>query len=190
MRIHALATLIALTLGAAVQAQGVGPAQAQAIDAAVLDYIAARPAAQRIGLVNAAVNRFEHRADAQAGIADEWLAPAQLRERGYGDCEDFAIAKFAALRALGIPDDRLRLAYGRLRTGGAAEAHMVALVDDGSGRLLVLDSLSDTVLPLAERADLHIVFSFNRDTTWEGASLRRVQPRQPLRRWVAIAGQL
>lgn len=188
MQAVALAPLIALTLAAAVHAQGVG--QAQAIDAAVLAHIASRPAAQRIGLVNAAVNRFEHRADAHAGAVDEWLAPAQLRERGYGDCEDFAIAKFAALRALGMPDDRLRLAYGRLRVGGATQPHMVALVDDGSGRLLVLDSTSDTVLSVQERADLHIVFSFNRDTTWDGASQRRVQPRQPLRRWVAIAGQL
>lgn len=30
---------------------------------------------------------FEHRAD----VGDEWATPVELRDRGYGDCEDFSI---------------------------------------------------------------------------------------------------
>lgn len=42
---------------------------------------------------------------------DTWQTPKQTFERGAGDCEDIAIAKYFALRNSGVPASDLRLAY-------------------------------------------------------------------------------
>lgn len=64
-----------------------------------------------------AINRFFNervrwRSDVELwGQDDFWTTPLQLLARGAGDCEDYAIAKYAALRAAGVPAERLRLVY-------------------------------------------------------------------------------
>ena len=46
---------------------------------------------------------------AQYGLADFWASPLQTLANGAGDCEDYAILKYVALRELGILPDDLRL---------------------------------------------------------------------------------
>jgi predicted transglutaminase-like cysteine proteinase len=45
----------------------------------------------------------------QYGYADFWASPLQTLGSGAGDCEDYAIVKYVALRGLGILPDDLRL---------------------------------------------------------------------------------
>src|SRR5215471_1790887 len=61
----------------------------------------------RIGTVNRAINgAIRYVSDmAQHGVADKWSAPLAALGSGQGDCEDYAIAKYAALRELGIATD-------------------------------------------------------------------------------------
>ena len=42
-------------------------------------------------------------------VSDYWADPLEFLAKG-GDCEDYAIAKYASLRMLGVPDDHMRLA--------------------------------------------------------------------------------
>ena len=62
--------------------------------------------------------------------ADYWATPLESIALGAGDCEDFAIAKYASLLISGISSERLRLIYVRARIGGpqskVSQAHMVA----------------------------------------------------------------
>ena len=41
---------------------------------------------------------------AQHGEADRWSAPLATFATGKGDCEDYAIAKYVALREAGFPE--------------------------------------------------------------------------------------
>ncbi|MEE8410438.1 MAG: transglutaminase-like cysteine peptidase, partial [Myxococcota bacterium] len=41
---------------------------------------------------------------------DKWQTPMRSINRGRGDCEDYAILKYAALRLIGFSPQRLRLA--------------------------------------------------------------------------------
>ncbi|MGA7022736.1 MAG: transglutaminase-like cysteine peptidase, partial [Pseudolabrys sp.] len=43
------------------------------------------------------------------GYGDFWASPLQTLGSGAGDCQDYAIAKYVALRGLRIPADDLRL---------------------------------------------------------------------------------
>jgi predicted transglutaminase-like cysteine proteinase len=59
--------------------------------------------------VNAYFNKLPYRTDLDNyGSEDYWATPRELFARG-GDCEDYAIAKYLSLRALGWPAERLRV---------------------------------------------------------------------------------
>ena len=57
------------------------------------------------------------------GIADYWASPYEFLARDKGDCEDYAIAKFFALKHLGIPTSKMFLSYVKVK--GATDTHMV-----------------------------------------------------------------
>jgi predicted transglutaminase-like cysteine proteinase len=65
----------------------------------------------RLGWINRAVNlRIKPMSDwTQYGFIDFWASPLQTLASGAGDCEDYAIVKYAALRELGIAPRDLRL---------------------------------------------------------------------------------
>lgn len=100
---------------------------------------------------------------------DYWANPLELLGRNGGDCEDFAIAKYFALRELGVEDDRLRLVYvkayiPKLRR---VEPHMVLAYHAQPGiEPLLLDNLNDRILTASQRRDLAFTYSFPADQIW------------------------
>lgn len=100
---------------------------------------------------------------------DYWATPLELLASNGGDCEDFAIAKYFTLRELGVPDERLKIAYvkARLAPGGQSIAHMVlTYYPTPEAEPLVLDNLVSTIQPAHERADLTPLYSFNARGLW------------------------
>jgi predicted transglutaminase-like cysteine proteinase len=93
----------------------------------------------RLGVVNRAINMaIRPTSDiAQWGVVDRWSAPLATLTTGRGDCEDYAIAKYVALRQAGIAADDLRLII--LRDLSLGEDHAVVAVHD-DGRWVVLDN--------------------------------------------------
>jgi len=64
----------------------------------------------RFGWINRAVNlSIKPTSDlAQYGSVDYWASPLQTLGSSAGDCEDYAIVKYVALRELGLDDSDLR----------------------------------------------------------------------------------
>ena len=93
----------------------------------------------RLGEINRAVNlAIRPMTDlAQFGREDVWSSPLATFYRGAGDCEDYAIAKFVALRMAGIPAEDLRIVV--LADTLRGEGHAVAAVRL-DGRWLILDN--------------------------------------------------
>lgn len=123
----------------------------------------------RLKAVNSHFNSYLFRSDQQQwGRIDYWATPFELMAAGAGDCEDFAIAKYFALRSLGIDDDHLRLMYVRARTASLNQAHMVlAYYPLADAEPLVLDNLVAEILPASARRDLQPVYSFNGRGLWQ-----------------------
>ncbi len=126
---------------------------------------------------------------------DYWATPLETLGKGLGDCEDYAIAKYISLRALGIADDKLRLIYVKAQIGGPnsrqTQAHMVlGYFAVPNAQPLILDSLIAKVLPAAKRTDLSPVFSFNSQGLWANNSTQSVaNPTARLSRWRRILEQ-
>lgn len=142
----------------------------------------------------AAVNDFYNRRvvftdDATAwGSDDYWASPLETLEKGQGDCEDYAIAKYFSLLAGGVPVARLRLVYVRAMIGGpggSVQPHMVlAYYAQPGAEPLILDNLIGDVRPASRRPDLTPVFSFNSEGLWQGAAGAAAgDPTARLSRW-------
>lgn len=135
----------------------------------------------RLDAVNQFFNRrIQFRSDQEVwGQADYWASPIELLEKGHGDCEDYVIAKYFSLLAMGMPTAKLRLVYVRAQlggVGGAVQAHMVLAyypansASAPSVEPLILDNLISDIRPASRRPDLTPVFSFNSDGLWQGVS--------------------
>ena len=108
--------------------------------------------------VNARVRFVDDRV--QFGVADRWLMPSETLARGQGDCEDFALAKRAMLRAAGVPDRDLYLVV--LKDLSRRADHAV-LVVRAAGRFLVLDNGTDRIVDSSEVQDYKPMLTFAAD---------------------------
>ncbi len=111
--------------------------------------------------INRFFNGFTYRSDQELwGEKDYWATPTEFLGRHGGDCEDFVISKYFALRALGIPDEQLFLTYARATKQGIA--HMVLNYFETEDSVpLVLDNYEHKLLPVTKRDDLIPLYSFN-----------------------------
>tara|TARA_R110002074_G_scaffold136960_1_gene281822 strand:- start:102 stop:755 length:654 start_codon:yes stop_codon:yes gene_type:complete len=111
--------------------------------------------------VNRFFNQFEYVEDSvQWGENDYWATPQEFLGTQKGDCEDFVIAKYFALRKLGVPDDRLYLTYVKALKQNIA--HMVlSYFETPSSVPLILDNYNPEIVGANARQDLLPVYSFN-----------------------------
>jgi predicted transglutaminase-like cysteine proteinase len=108
--------------------------------------------------VNRYINRIQYVSDQKAwGTRDYWAGPGEFFANG-GDCEDFAIAKYFSLRALGFAPEDMRLVV--LNDSDRDLVHAV-LVVDWQGQEIVLDNLNDRIRSWDEVANYHAVYSIN-----------------------------
>ena len=99
---------------------------------AIVDNARAREGRARLGEINRAINlAIRPMSDmAQYGQLDVWSSPLVTFATGAGDCEDYAIAKFVALRMAGISPDDLRIVVIRDTIRGEDHAVAMARLDD------------------------------------------------------------
>ncbi|QQN63953.1 transglutaminase-like cysteine peptidase [Bradyrhizobium diazoefficiens] len=102
---------------------------------AIVDQARSRDGRARLGEINRAVNLAIRAAD--DGADDVWSSPLATFASGAGDCEDYAIAKLAALRLAGVAPEDLRIVVVRDVRAGEAHAVAAARLD---GHWLMLDN--------------------------------------------------
>lgn len=99
------------------------------------------------------------------GVEDYWATPVEFLGSNGGDCEDFAVAKYFTLKALGVPITRMSLTY--VKALKLNQAHMVlTYLETPDAEPLVLDNLIKEIKPASQRHDLVPVYSFNGDNLW------------------------
>lgn len=99
---------------------------------------------EQMRLVNRWLNQRPYIEDRDNwGKSDFWVPPGVFLARS-GDCEDYAIAKYYTLKALGWDESNLRLVVLRDTVRGIAHAVLAARVN---GTNYILDNLSTEPLP-------------------------------------------
>jgi predicted transglutaminase-like cysteine proteinase len=123
---------------------------------------------EQIQGVNNFFNQWPYKTDpAVWGVEDYWATPQEFMQKS-GDCEDYAITKYYALRSLGIPASQLRIVALKdtLRNLG----HAVLAYIDGD-KVYILDNLTNLVLSHQKLTHYDPQFSVNEEYLW-----RHVKP--------------
>ncbi len=120
-------------------------------------------APEKIRAVNNYINAIKYIDDKKVwGKSDYWATPIEFMARG-GDCEDYAIAKFASLRALGFSSEQLRVAIVKDKIKNIAHAVLIVYTEDGA---FVLDNQNKRVENAAQVSRYQPIFSLNSSSWW------------------------
>jgi predicted transglutaminase-like cysteine proteinase len=96
---------------------------------------------------------------------DYWATPIEFLGTQGGDCEDFTIAKYFTLKAMGISEEKLNLTYVKALTYNVHHMVLTYFSDPGS-EPLVLDNIVTEIRPASKRRDLLPIYSFNGTGLW------------------------
>lgn len=114
---------------------------------------------RQLDMVNRYFNGIRYGADtAIYGASDYWASPAEFIARGFGDCEDYSIAKYTALRALGWSADNLFIVVARDIQKAIGHAVLAAKIED---RWYFLDNLAMTIRTPAEVPYYQPIYALN-----------------------------
>lgn len=123
------------------------PSDAATLFMSIVDAARLREGRAVSGEINRAVNlAVRPVSDQRRHGADVWTSPLTTLASGQGDCEDYAIAKLAALWAAGVAESDTRLVI--VRDARAQEDHALAMVRL-EGRWLALDNRRFTLIEAA-----------------------------------------
>ncbi len=118
---------------------------------------------RKLDLVNSHFNRMPYSADeANWQQTDYWTTPHQFVQHG-GDCEDYAIAKYFALRQLGFDADSLRIVIAVDERRRVLHAVLVVHVQ---GETFLLDSLQPDVGTPEDATQYTPLMSLNEHGRW------------------------
>ncbi len=129
----------------------------------IITTAAALPREARIKAVNDFFNRWPYKLDREVyGVSEYWATPKEFMARS-GDCEDYSIAKYFALRELGFKKEELRIVILMDTIRGIGHAVLAYYTKD---EILILDSLSNLILPHSRYKHYVPQYSMNETTRW------------------------
>jgi len=119
--------------------------------------------AAQVKAVNGAINRAKYITDNNNwGKKDYWATPGEFMAR-FGDCEDYAIAKYLSLKHLGFKEDQLRVVAVKDLNLKVGHAILVVFLD---GKVFVLDNQIKQVVEAKTVRHYQPVFSINAKKWW------------------------
>lgn len=128
-----------------------------------LESLRGLPLTQMATQVNNLMNKKRYVSDkTNYGKTDYWATPVEFFQRG-GDCEDFAIAKYTALRVLGVPENRLRIAIVQDLQKNIPHAILIVYTDQGP---MILDNQIKTAIKADRVSHYKPIFSINQKAWW------------------------
>jgi len=121
----------------------------------------------KVVAVNEYVNKFRYIEDKNNfGKSDYWATPTEFFARG-GDCEDFAIAKYALLKESGVPESKMRLAIVQDKIKNIPHAVLIVYTDNGP---MLLDNQMKTTKQVASVDRYKPIYSINASGWWRHLS--------------------
>ena len=128
-----------------------------------LDYVKYKTDLEKLEAVNDFFNEVRYSSDMKVyGKSDYWATPWEFLGKDKGDCEDYVISKYFALKYLGVDYKKLFFTY--VRSTKFKEPHMVlTYFETPKSEPLVLDNYNRKIFPASQRKDLTPIYNFNGD---------------------------
>jgi predicted transglutaminase-like cysteine proteinase len=118
---------------------------------------------EKLEAVNNFFNEVRYSSDMKLyGKSDYWATPWEFLGNDRGDCEDYVISKYFALRYLEVDYKKLFFTY--VRSTNFKEPHMVlTYFETPKSEPLILDNNNLKIFPASQRKDLTPIYNFNGD---------------------------
>lgn len=146
-----------------------GPASARSAWTTFRDSLHGASLMDKLRRVNARFNQYPYRLDQDVwGKSDYWATPAEFAARS-GDCEDYAIIKYYALKELGVAPDSMRIVALKDTIRNIGHAVLVVYAQHTAW---VLDNQTDLVLPHERYGHYLPQYSVNETNRWAHVPLR------------------
>ena len=152
---------------------------------------------KKLKLVNDFFNTIKYMRDIRHWKKnDYWATPMEFSGTGAGDCEDYAIAKYFTLLKVGIPEEKLRIAYVKLlrKKTKFEEAHMVlTYYHKPNATPIILDNVNKRLKLATKRKDLKLIYSFNAGGLYKAKNKGKKQTKvgtNKLTKWKDLIGKI
>jgi predicted transglutaminase-like cysteine proteinase len=128
-----------------------------------LDSVKDKSDLEKLEAVNNFFNEVRYSSDMKIyGVSDYWATPWEFLGKDIGDCEDYVISKYFALKYLGV--DYKKLFFSYVRSTKFNQPHMVlTYFETPKSEPLVLDNNNHKIFPASQRKDLIPIYNFNGD---------------------------
>lgn len=129
----------------------------------LLDSVKGKSDLEKLEAVNNFFNEVRYASDMRLyGESDYWATPWEFLGKDFGDCEDYVISKYYALKYAGVDYKKLFFTY--VRSTKFNEPHMVlTYFETPSSEPLILDNNNFKIFPASKRPDLIPIYNFNGD---------------------------
>lgn len=123
-----------------------------------------KPRAKQVEEINRYINTIDYIVDpVNWGMPDHWATPNEFFAMN-DDCEDYAIAKFMSLRALGVPNDDMRIMIVQdMNLGGIIHGILALRMD---GEIYILDNQIKNLIPARKIHHYKAIYSINETAWW------------------------
>jgi predicted transglutaminase-like cysteine proteinase len=129
----------------------------------VVDQLQGRDLTTQLHYVNKVMNKRRYIVDPiNWGVRDYWSTPGQFFAK-FGDCEDYAIAKYLTLKRLGVPAADMRIVVLQDLNLRVAHAILVVYTEDGA---IILDNQIKRTVQASAIHHYKPIFSINEDSWW------------------------
>ncbi len=140
----------------------------------------------KLNAVNTFYNEVRYSSDMKVyKKRDYWATPWEFLGKDMGDCEDYVISKYFALRYLGIDSKKLFFTY--VRSSKFKEAHMVlTYFKTPRSEPLILDNNNHKIFPASKRKDLTPIYNFNGESLYKASKTgtgKKVKSKKAHKKW-------
>ncbi len=151
-----------------------------------VEHLRYAPLHEKLDAVNRLVNReIQYSSDRLAtGVEDRWLSPSEALRIG-GDCEDYTIAKYVILRALGVDEKKMRIIV--LKDTDRDLGHAVLSVAHDVGKV-VLDNVSNVLRVDRNLPQYRAIYSIQAGVAYSHLNLPTLRRHYFTRSQIALGG--
>ncbi len=123
---------------------------------------------EKLEAVNEFFNNVRYSSDMKVyKKKDYWATPWEFLGKDKGDCEDYVISKYFALKYLGMNPKKLFFTY--VRSTKFKQPHMVlTYFKTPRSEPLILDNNNRKIFPASKRKDLTPIYNFNGEVLKKG----------------------